>query len=263
MSRRRAFTLVELLVVIAIIAVLIALLLPALKSAKERANRIKCASNLHQIGIALHMYAQENMGIYPRTDYSRPDRWPVVWLGPGPSNCVTAGLYLLVRRHMATRDLFLCPSVVNPPVTWPNPYPMDQISDFGWERPWGNTLHYSYANPYPGIAATQVEYRPMPGHLPADFAVVADRNDSPRVFYTTPSFSHADILRANSSNHAGRGQNVLYNDGHVAWADSPFCGHNADNIFAADISIQFTGCDFVIPSHRYDSVLLPADIDWR
>ena len=69
-----AFTLIELLVVIAIIAILAAMLLPALARAKETGRRIACMNNLRQLGIASHLYVDDNQGTYPVR--SGIDRWP-------------------------------------------------------------------------------------------------------------------------------------------------------------------------------------------
>jgi len=62
---RRAFTLVELLVVISIIAVLIAFLLPALSRARESAQTLSCLAKLRGLGQAMHLYAAENRGYLP------------------------------------------------------------------------------------------------------------------------------------------------------------------------------------------------------
>ena len=60
----RAFTLVELLVVVGVITVLLAVLLPTLSKAREQARRVKCAANLRQLGVALVNYTQQ-FGVYP------------------------------------------------------------------------------------------------------------------------------------------------------------------------------------------------------
>ncbi len=66
---RSAFTLMELLTVIAIIAILAGLLLPSLSGSKASSKRIRCVSNLRQMGIAADLYVDDNAGYYPIAQY--------------------------------------------------------------------------------------------------------------------------------------------------------------------------------------------------
>src|SRR5947207_3313483 len=63
--RQNAFTLIDLLVVIAIIVILAALLLPALSRAKEKAHRTACINNMRNLGLALAMYTHDNNDLLP------------------------------------------------------------------------------------------------------------------------------------------------------------------------------------------------------
>ena len=68
LDSRRGFTLVELLVVIAIIGILVALLLPAIQAAREAARRNQCLSQIKQLVLAMHEFADSRTGVSAGVD---------------------------------------------------------------------------------------------------------------------------------------------------------------------------------------------------
>jgi prepilin-type N-terminal cleavage/methylation domain-containing protein/prepilin-type processing-associated H-X9-DG protein len=256
LSNRKGFTLVELLVVIGIIALLISILLPSLNRARETANRVKCGSNLRQVGQAILLYANENKGNYPRTvfDPARPleikndvtngtlARDPFV-TAPINYNDVGQAIFLLIRTQDITPEVFVCPSsnaekdnyggASGIPGTGATAQNKTSFSS------WIKNLSYSYANPYPDNNGVTRGYK-LNTTNGAEFAVAADFNPGVNGTYDVKAplnetDSQKNMQKANSPNHQGAGQNVLFGDGHVDFVQNPFCGTQRDCIFTTSV----------------------------
>jgi prepilin-type N-terminal cleavage/methylation domain-containing protein/prepilin-type processing-associated H-X9-DG protein len=83
----RAFTLIELLVTMAVVGLLAALLLPSLVRSQSTAQRIRCVSNLRQLGLAVHLYWDDNNGNcfrYGGVSTNGGQLYWFGWIGPGP-----------------------------------------------------------------------------------------------------------------------------------------------------------------------------------
>jgi prepilin-type N-terminal cleavage/methylation domain-containing protein/prepilin-type processing-associated H-X9-DG protein len=260
-----AFTLIEVLVSIGILGALLAILLPALERARHKAYVEKCASNLHQIGIALAIYENDNAGHGPRTTY---DPAAALAVGTGGSaadpfttggpaaNDVTAAVFLLARVEKLPAVLFICP--YNDDTDFhADPAAIAGRSNF---TDYKMNLAYSFADPYPSDSAVAAGYQ-WGSRVAPTFAVAADLNPGvdarSNVFSAQPNGPLSSYESANSLNHEKEGQNVLFGDGHVDYQRTPLCGTAGDNIFSSRSASGLTV--YTGPADANDSVLLPDD----
>lgn len=266
----RGFSLVELLVVIGIVALLISVMLPTLCASKERANRVKCASNLRQIGMGLRLYANDNKGQFPRTvmntsgsklvAFSRPDATDPFGVPRPDDNDVTAALFLLVRTCDLSPEVFTCPSgdAERAQLT----VPATSRANFGSKR----ELSYGVAWPYVLKDMGQRGYMWKGGKFDAGFVIAADISpgiagspDSTIYAATSPGVPQSTLRRMSSLNHEREGQNCLFTDGHVEWFTTPFVGVNRDHIYTSQSAAGGGDPMMTPPRGPDDSVLVPTD----
>jgi prepilin-type N-terminal cleavage/methylation domain-containing protein len=151
-SIQNGFTIVELLVVISIIAALLAILIPGLGKARSMAKQMKCASNLHQIDIAMRLYLGDNKDTYPCAQDPLDPNDPMLWLWTGRGWRGFIAPYFDENIDVNNPSVLLCPADTPDPQYGATSYEYSmafyhspqQINDM-------NSYTDTYTNPRPSI----------------------------------------------------------------------------------------------------------------
>ena len=271
MNRRVAFTLIELLIVMAILGVLVTMLVPVITGQIEEARRKSCQANLHAIGQKMTEYAHDNKG-----------RFPAVYGNVSGGRCIHAGaadptffakgnscnMWVLVREDRVAEQGFICPSTDHSVDATSDP---ENEDDFVTH----NSLSYSMHN-QTGDNDNGPDWFPLTLLSPSGMALMADRNPiagicpEPWPTWKGGEFCNPDSTalaehKNNSLNHDQEGQNVVFVDGHVDWCETPKVGINGDNIWTWDDGTEWgsvgskNGLTYSMtsPSNDTDSLLFP------
>jgi prepilin-type processing-associated H-X9-DG protein/prepilin-type N-terminal cleavage/methylation domain-containing protein len=207
----RAFTLLELLVVLAIIGILAALLLPAISRSKRKAQQIQCVGNLHQLGLGIQSFLAVNHA-YPSciagTNSDNPGAW-MMQLQRGGFDIAT------LKTNFLGEGVWRCPSA-------------------RWSGDWssgGTPIHYGYnafgvmrvgnrtnALGLHGRFISRSElYAPVPEAevvTPSDMMAIGDSFTGDVFFMREPDLDYLNRAGFASSRHGGK-VNVVFCDGHV------------------------------------------------
>ncbi len=233
--KKKGFTLIELLVVIAIIAILAAMLLPALERAREHARRGVCLSNLKQIGLVLHIYAQDWQGWFPIRDHA------VALSKTNVSLALLTGQLdsdpeLETPAYITNYNLFLCPGAS-----------LDEVSTIPGYLARNATIYFGGSCSYAYAYGLNLQTH-------SDTAIMADRKWNASYSWHTASTVASrnttktwEALRLNQGmgNHQWDGVNALYVGGNAKWV--PVYRKNYPN--AGNSLLPYEAFPNVVPSY--------------
>jgi prepilin-type N-terminal cleavage/methylation domain-containing protein/prepilin-type processing-associated H-X9-DG protein len=213
----RAFTLIELLVVIAIIAILAALLLPVLSKAKQKAWTTSCNSNLHQVGLGMRMFADDNNESYPESGGR------IYWGGTDATTGKASWMEQIVS-YVGNTNAFNCPGNVQLSAELRGPF-----NYFN-----GCNAAFGVTNQFAAVKSTRILF-PTAFVLGGDTAGIPsttgdltfDPDNADKDDYTQncvggaadPSITEAWQIHS-------KGQNIMFADGHSKW----YKGYKADEM---------------------------------
>ena len=211
---------------------------PGLQKARHISQEQACANQFRSIGYGLSQYAHDYRGRMPYVQ--RPPG--AKWLGVGKQDdehySNTRNTYLLVKMGYVSVDKFLCPGAdAQPEVKLRvkmDPQTLKTLQDFA-DR---HQVNYSFFL----VLNNQSFFTKQSENIP----IGSDQNplfadyDSQKQTILDLSVNR-ELLSRNSPNHGGRGQNLLYGDGHVRFSNSRLVGLNEDDIFTLNDILQYDG----------------------
>ena len=232
-KRAKAFTLIELLVVIAIIAILMAILMPALSRARKQAQMVRCLSNLKQIGLAMHMYADDYENKVPRDETD--GLWTILFMPYlGQTQDLSEAYF-----EVPTYD---CPS-----------YPdREQTMDYcinAWDITSGNTTGKEQRgatklDDFPRRATTiylaDYEYIPDAGHIK-----IIREGDTDAVL--ADKIKWLDVWHKNHLPSSDSGRRIA-RERHVRWTNCLFVDGHSGKMDAMEITPRHMGLKYVQPN---------------
>ncbi len=204
---RSAFTLIELLVVIAIIGILAALLLPVLSAAKQRAWMTQCQSNLHQIGLGMKMFADDNNEMYPESGGT------IQWDQKDSATGNYSWLQQIIS-YVQNTNAFHCPA--------DSP---SQVGFFNYFN--GVRAEFVVANGFAPVNVRQIQF-PDAYVLSGDTigsTFTLDNADKDDYTYNCVGGDDNGMPSEEWQVHS-KGQNVLFEEGHVKW----YKGYNTNEM---------------------------------
>lgn len=233
--KSKAFTLIELLIVVGILGVLVTILVPVVGGQIEQARRTNCRANLKAIGQKMAEYSQDHKGRFPAAAAKSTG---CLWAGKtdgitfrmtepttADDTSVTASQWLLVRAESVPVDAFICPSTNDTADDFTDngdvKQPVSALYDF--KSP--DNISYSFFMPY-GKPILSLLSKP-------GMAIGADKspffdNATGTAVGVTPA---ANSKTNSSNNHRQAGQNVVFPDGRAAWFEYANAGISGDNIY--------------------------------
>jgi len=224
---------------------------PALKRAQQIAQKQYCASQLLKVGEALAAYGEDYHRQLPFAGRSEGSKWWYVGGQDDDHVSNTRHFFLLTKGGYVPTRVFLCPNAR------PSKPPTRVIMD-------ASTLEAM--NDFPSRDHVNYSFRLMvQGNNPvwrrqAETLVATDQNPLFANFdvlrnETLDLADHAELEEANSPNHGGRGQNVLFLDGRVAFTHQRRVGLGADDMFTIRKMRRYRGVE--VPAAADDTFIAP------